>query len=511
MKKRILLLGLLFVAGIFSLIGCGGKEKVKIAETTETPETKILKVSEAFSIENLNPHQDYQGWYTSIYGLTQSLFQINEQSAVVPVLAENAEVEGNVWTITIKEAASFSNGTPVTSEMVIRNLQKAGTMNARFTYFTKYTYEVVDDKTFKIVTGEPYPTLLNDLASPELAIVDLDESGDMATQLVATGPFVVSTFEPGGTITVEKNQQYWDGAVQLDGAEFYYMPESSTSLLAMQNGEIDTYTSVTADAVKTLEQEQDRYQLSTVSATRLQFYILNQNRLSDSVRKAINLTVDSSDIEKYLNGSVSATVGPFSSKAAYGQVTKDSVDINAAKLLLEEEGYILNSSGYYEKDGQVLTVNVAYYAARSLDTVAALMQEQLKEIGIKAELTLEEDPDATYIQTGDFDIGLYCMIADKAGDPYYFISCTLAQDAPYNCGGFSNQEAQHLIEELQYEADVEKRAELANQIIQIAIDENAFGYIALFNKTTAMVTGVSNVNENSPFDFYFLNAETNME
>ncbi|OYP06797.1 ABC transporter substrate-binding protein, partial [Lachnotalea glycerini] len=215
----------------------------------------------------------------------------------------------------------------------------AGTMNARFTYFTKYTYEVVDDKTFKIVTGEPYPTLLNDLASPELAIVDLDESGDMATQLVATGPFVVSTFEPGGTITVEKNQQYWDGAVQLDGAEFYYMPESSTSLLAMQNGEIDTYTSVTADAAKTLEQEQDRYQLSTVSATRLQFYILNQNRLSDSVRKAINLTVDSSDIEKYLNGSVSATVGPFSSKAAYGQVTKDSVDINAAKLLLEEEGY----------------------------------------------------------------------------------------------------------------------------------------------------------------------------
>ena len=156
-------------------------------------------------------------------------------------------------------------------------------------------------------------------------------------------------------------------------------------------------------------------------------------------------------------------------------------------------------------------MKLAYYAARSLDTLAALMQEQLKEAGIMAVLTCEEDPDGTYIATGDFDIGLFCMIADKAGDPYYFISCTLKDGAPYNCGGFQNEQVQSEILKLETEADAKERARLADQIIQTAIDENAFGYVALFNKITVTRNGVREVAENNPFDFYFLNADTDMD
>ena len=103
------------------------------------------------------------------------------------------------------------------------------------------------------------------------------------------------------------------------------------------------------------------------------------------------------------------------------------------------------------------------------------------------------------------------MIADKAGDPYYFISCTLAEGAPYNCGGFSNPQVQEMILQLAKEPDTKKRAQLADQIVQAAMDEDAFGYVALFNKITVMRNGVKGVAENNPFDFYFLNADTDMD
>ncbi|MBP0967994.1 MAG: hypothetical protein J5722_10185, partial [Oscillospiraceae bacterium] len=55
------------------------------------------------------------------------------------------------------------------------------------------------------------------------------------------------------------------------------------------------------------------------------------------------------------------------------------------------------------------------------ETVAVLMQDQLKNVGIKATLVVQEDPDAGYVATGDYDMALYCMIADTGGDPYYCV------------------------------------------------------------------------------------------
>ena len=138
------------------------------------------------------------------------------------------------------------------------------------------------------------------------------------------------------------------------------------------------------------------------------------------------------------------------------------------------------------------------------------MQEQLKAIGITVTFNCQEDPDATYIANRDFDIALYCMIADKNGDPYYFIDSTLRKGGYFDVGGFDSAECQQLIQQLRYEADEDQRAALANRIVQLAIDDNAFGYVGLFNKTTVMRKGVSNISENCPFDFYYINAATDI-
>ena len=45
----------------------------------------------------------------------------------------------------------------------------------------------------------------------------------------------------------------------------------------------------------------------------------------------------------------------------------------------------------------------------------------------------------------------------------------------------------------------------------MSIDDNAFGYVGLFNKTTVTKKGVTGIAERCPFDFYGVNANTDIQ
>ena len=108
-------------------------------------------------------------------------------------------------------------------------------------------------------------------------------------------------------------------------------------------------------------------------------------------------------------------------------------------------------------------------------------------------------------------MALYCMIADKAGDPYYFIDSTLRDGAYFDVGGFDDPECEKLIDQLKYEIEPQKRAELANRIVQRAIDDHAFGYVGLFNKVTVTLPGVTGFAEDLPYDFYGIDADSDKQ
>ena len=323
MKQQRLIALLLAALLLLSLSACGG------SAATSGGGEKILHLAVSFAYPSLDAHKEYYGWYTSNYGLTETLFRIGDDSSVQPLLAEKGENsdDGLTWTITLKDGVHFSNGSALTAEMALRNLQRAAQVNSRFAYLAEYAMTAADEKTLTITTPDICPTLLNELASPELAILDLDASSDIDAAPVATGPFVIKSYQPEGTVEVVRNETYWGGQVKLDGAVFYYMQEDEPKLMAMQNGEIDAYTSVTAAARQIFLSDPDTYRLTEIPATRLQFYILNEATMSDAVRAAVNLTVDAPAIAQYLGGTVSPAVGPFSSATAYGKVTKPAPDV----------------------------------------------------------------------------------------------------------------------------------------------------------------------------------------
>ncbi|MBP5743870.1 MAG: ABC transporter substrate-binding protein [Oscillospiraceae bacterium] len=481
------------------------------AEPAPAAEPKWLNMAVNFAYPSLDAHKDYYGWYTQIYGVTETLYRIDSDMSVSPLLAKDYSVsdDGLTWTFVLADAV-FSNGNPVTADMVARNFQRLVEVNERYSDWADYIFEAKDEKTLAITTPDVFPTMLVALTDPEFAIMDLDATTDFDNAPIASGPFVIRSFKPEGDVEVVRNDNYWNGKARLDGATLFYLPDADSKLLAMQSGEIDCYTSVDAAAKEIYEADPASYNLTVIPGTRMQFYVINKSRLSDNVCAAINLTVDCEAIAAYLKGTTSAAVGPFVASAPYGQVTKPAPDPAAAKALLEADGYALNGDGFYEKGGKVLELNIAHYKSRQLPDLAVLMQEQFKNIGVKAILTVQEDPDAGYVATGDYDIALYCMIADTGGDPYYCVDALYRQSCKWAKAGFPTDETEALINKLQFETDIDQRAALANQIVQKSIDENAFGYVGLFNKVSVARPGVTGFSENIPFDFYGLTADTDI-
>lgn len=496
-----------------ALVGCGGQTPEKPAADKADGSPKILKIAVQFAYPNCDPHVDYNGWYTSMYGVTETLFKLNDQSQVEPFLAESAKVsdDGLVWTFKLKDGIHFSNDNPVDSEMVIKNFKRLAEKNKRFAYFNDIEFKPVDKLTFTATLPKPIPQFKNDLASTEIAIIDVDNTKDFDNDPIGTGPFKIKHFEPEGTVTVEKNTNYWNGTPKIDGAEFIHMADDNTKLLALQNGEIDGYFNITAASLEALQKEGDKFTITSVPSSRLNFYILNKNHLDDTMREAITLSIDSQAIADFLKGVIAPTDGPFRAETPYGKVTKPAYNPEKAQKLLEDAGYTKNADGYFEKDGKVANVKLGYYAARNLDTYAVLMQEQLKKVGIQADLVAVEDPDETYIKTGDYDIALYSMVADKNGDPYYFIDRVYRSDSRFNQDGYGSPELDALINKLQNEPDTAKRAELANEIVQKSIDDHAFGYMGLFNKITVLRKGVTGYAETSPYEFYGITADTDIK
>lgn len=501
---RSLVLSILFIAAfVYPLLGTSPAYAVK---------TKNVRIGDLFAntYTSLDSQKGSFGWYTSMLGLSQTLFKIDDSYTVVPWLAESATVDGATWTIRLRKEVVFSDNSKLTAGLAVKCIERALKVNERAKLLKNATFAVVDDETFTITTPKFLPTVLNELCNVYMAMINLDTTKDIDNSPVCTGPFMVETFDPGVSVKLIRNPNYWAGEVKLDGVEGLYVADADTLSLAFQNGEIDTYVGPTTNDLDIFKASPDKYSVVSTPASRLYYYYLNMDRLKDKeLRAAINMAIDTNSVCTLLAGLASPTLGAYGPDTAYGNIKKHGYDLEGAKALLEKLGYTLNADGYYAKDGKEIELDIAYYAARSIDQIVLLMQENLKAAGIKATLRVSEDPDGTYMTTGDFDIGVYCMIANPSADPYYFME-RIVGGGIYTSGRYNNPKAKDLLSQLFSEPVADERAKLALAIQQQIVDDEAMGFMAILNKITVMRAGVVNCNEKNPISFYLLNADTDI-
>ena len=163
-----------------------------------------------------------------------------------------------------------------------------------------------------------------------------------------------------------------------------------------------------------------------------------------------------------------------------------------------------------DKDGKKLTVRWLTYPGRlEQPKLAEYAQATLKDIGIEVDVNCTQDH-SSFLDSGDYDVYVSSLTTAPTGDPEYFFTTCCLENSSKNRSHHKIDKVETLYEQLHQEFDKEKRGELAVQMQQAILDENAMFFVSHLNMgivTKANVTGMAA----HPCDYYEITADLNMD
>ena len=156
-------------------------------------------------------------------------------------------ISDNEVQITIKEGATFSDGTAITIDDVVFCLNRAKSSPMFNTLMaTVESFSAVDEKTLSVHTTAPTPSIALALSHggtgimPKSYIEKADASGDWSTP-ITSGPYSVESKAVGESVKIVKNDTFFDAATAAKNTSltFKNVPEASSRTIMVETGEAD--------------------------------------------------------------------------------------------------------------------------------------------------------------------------------------------------------------------------------------------------------------------------------
>jgi len=149
-----------------------------------------------------------------------------------------------------------------------------------------------------------------------------------------------------------------------------------------------------------------------------------------------------------------------------------------AKAIFESKGYTMGASGFYEKDGQPLQVDILFKTEEPI--LPALIVSAFQEVGIDA--APRALAGAAYFDardTGDFEIETHHVACGSVVEPYDELQLLhsrwvkpIGERASNNIWGWTNAEYDTIVEAIQkLEPGAEEEHELFRQALEIRLQE----------------------------------------
>lgn len=193
--------------------------------------------------------------------LYDSLFYQNlEDGALLPGTAVSIEPDDDatVWTLTLREGVTFTDGTPYDAEAFAYNVeyhQNDETSSAKAQADLIVDLVIIDDLTIEMTLAGPNATFPNIFADKMAWIFSPTAQQELGEQFnvrpvgAGAGPFVFKSWTQDSEMVFERNPDYWNAPCPyLDEIIFKPIPADDQRLNAYNNGDLDTmYTRVAAD------------------------------------------------------------------------------------------------------------------------------------------------------------------------------------------------------------------------------------------------------------------------
>ena len=217
----------------------------------------VMKVAATWNFQSIDPIDSAAGGtvtipnmvYNRLIGFTRGPAADVFVAEIVPELAASWErsPDGLTFTFGITPGVTWQNvaplnGRPFVAEDARYALERYSTDGVHKSYYLNVAgFEAVDDATFKINMATPTADFLNPLASNKQTVFprELVDDGTIGTEAVGTGPMILTGADPAANVTFDKNPDYWQREVLLDGFEFRVMPDHVARLAQFRVGNID--------------------------------------------------------------------------------------------------------------------------------------------------------------------------------------------------------------------------------------------------------------------------------
>lgn len=334
------------------------------------------------------------------YAMHDALIRPIKGKATGLSLAESMEEaeDGLSYTFVLREGLKFQNGDPVTAEDAKFSFDRyKGANNELIRNFVTEA-QVIDERTIRYVLSQPWPDFLTLFGTPASGVAwilpkaymeSVGEDGFKAAPIGA-GPYRLAEFSAGTEIVFEASEHYWRKTPEVPTLVLRVIPDASTRLAAIQNGEVDFAYGIKGDLVtQAMAQPDLRVKSSAIPVTNFVVYASQNDADSPwsdvRVRRAANMAIDRAGINQVAYaglGTESISIIPHVMDF-YWQPPAIPYDPEGAKKLLAEAGY---PNGF---DGGDLN-------ASSDDELAELIQANLGGVGINMKIRTAER--ASYLQ-----------------------------------------------------------------------------------------------------------------
>lgn len=503
MKKRNRILSLL-LAGVMALgltacgasnAGAAADETGSAAVSTESASSdtaasgeKIINVGVTNTIGSINPlllnGGEINKYATGLMFLP--LMELDADLNFEGMLADSITTEDNKnFIVHIDDAATWSDGTPVTADDVVYTALRLASPVIGNTAMMYYVFEgvgddgfveegaesidgiqKVDDKTVQFTTKEEMPIttfensyarylltlpkhVIEQYSEEELSTADWFNHPD-----VVSGPFIVTDFDVDHYISYEANKDYWKGAPKIDKLNIKIV-DGSQLYAGLQSGEIDitqqTMSDIPQEDYESVEALDNVEVVYGSPVTNQSVFIQTKNVPDVKVRQAMLYAIDRQQIlEELLNGHGEIVDGFLSSASPFydDSLTPVSYDPEKAKALLEEAGWDGSQTiRFYVNSGDSTFVNAA-----------SIIAAEWAAVGIKAEIqTVDFATLMSVAGTEDYDV-LAVQYTYAPVDPYPDVAWLLGGEGSWT--DYSDDTLNDALTKSQLTSDPEETKEL---------------------------------------------------
>ncbi|QYH35083.1 ABC transporter substrate-binding protein [Salinibacterium sp. M195] len=420
----------------------------------------------------------------------ESLLRLNPDFTISPSLAESfSNPDPVTWVYELRSDVTFHDGSPVTAADAVASMQRHINPEIGSSWYSVYQNVASIDETGPMevtVTLLKPDSLFNQAMSGAAGVVESAQTladagreyGNSTALVNCTGPFEVSSWKSGESITLTRYDQYWNPELMAKAKEvtMLFMADPNARVNALTSGQVDGGWLVPSEAIDKLQASSGDLYFGLNTSVASLIVSNMEGVLGDvNVRKALLMAIDRQGVvDAGLQGYAHLT-NALTTESVWGGAsseTRDSAfagleeypyDVDAAKKLIEDAGVA----------GETIVIRTAPMGAE-FTIVAQATAAAAKSIGLEA--TIET-------MTPDAYTTLFADPSAREGVDLFLTSWYLSTPDPLemygvlqtgqfsNYGNWTDPQYNALVDEGVAAQDAQESAEISAQLQQIANEQ----------------------------------------